>query len=316
MKFSEIIKELLHDKAQENSDNLVSWPSLCKELLREENQNEQQFDEITTHLFDCINIPQRNQNSRFKNGIIERPFYLAFIELLYKCFENGKFPVEFKTSQLSMLENKNLSRLEQIEDEIKRITNELPQISTSLFNESHKEILQEFLFTFLDPKDLNTFLGLRTTAGSSNQLPPSLNDCIKSFTKRYNKKNAKPRIKGSAANNFLTVGAKAFSKHFHRDLSNSFWGTCSGTNRILAKIIMDAAWINLHSMVHDTRVFEIRNSEGYGARWEIQDSNTQPSSQSLQGTISSYASDDKPIIIFRGFLEPQMKDGHIKGWIH
>lgn len=38
MKFSEIIKELLHDKAQENSDNLVSWPSLCKELLREENQ--------------------------------------------------------------------------------------------------------------------------------------------------------------------------------------------------------------------------------------------------------------------------------------
>jgi len=77
---------------------------------------------------------------------------------------------------------------------------------------------------------------------------------------------------------------------------------------------MDVAWINLHSMVHDTRVFEIRNSEGYGARWEIQDSNT-PSSQS-QDTISSYASDDKPKTTFRGFLEPQMKDGHIKGWIH
>ena len=123
--------------------------------------------------------------------------------------------------------------MEQIEDEMKRITNELPPLSNSLFNESHKEILQEFLFTFLDPKDLNTFLGLRTTIGSSTQLPPTLNDCIKSFTKRYIKKNAKPRLKGSVANNFLTVGAKAFSKHFHRDISDSFWGTCSGSKLYL-----------------------------------------------------------------------------------
>ncbi|RIA91745.1 hypothetical protein C1645_104595 [Glomus cerebriforme] len=196
---------------------------------------------------------------------------------------------------------------------MKRIINELPPLLTSLFNESHKKILQEFLFTFLDPKDLNTFLGLRTTLGSSIQLPPSLNDCMKSFTERYIKKNAKPRRKGSVVNS-LTVGAKAFSKHFHRDISNSFWGTCNGTekqkneqaNRILTKILNDVAWINLHSMVHGTRVFEVRNSEGYGARWEIQNVNTQD--------ISS--SDDKTKITFRGFLEPQMKDGHLKGWIH
>ncbi len=122
-----------------------------------------------------------------------------------------------------------MTRLEQIENEIKRIKNGLPPLYSSEFNESHKKILQEFLFVFLDPKDLNTFLGLRTTIGSSIQLPPSLNNCIKSFTTHYVKKNAKPLRKGSVVNNSLTLGAKAFSKHFHRDVSNSFWGICSGS---------------------------------------------------------------------------------------
>ena len=111
---------------------------------------------------------------------------------------------------------------------MQRIINELPPPDSSQFNEAHKKILQEFIFTFLDPKDLNTFLGLRTTIGSSTQLPPTLYDCVKSFTKRYVKKNSKP-LKGSVVNNSLTVGAKAFSKHFHRDVSNSFWGTCNGS---------------------------------------------------------------------------------------
>src|SRR5947209_6491292 len=98
-----------------------------------------------------------------------------------------------------------IARLGSIENEMQRIINELPPLYSSGFNEAHKEILQELLFTFLDPMDLNTFLGLRTTIGSSTQLPPSLYDCVKSFTKRYVKKNAKP-LKGSVANNSLTVG--------------------------------------------------------------------------------------------------------------
>lgn len=40
---------------------------------------------------------------------------------------------------------------------------------------------------------------------------------------------------------------------------------------------------------HDLDVFEVRTVEGYGARW------------SEEGTF------------FRGFLEPQMADGHEKG---
>lgn len=53
--------------------------------------------------------PQRD--SRFAKGILERPFYLAFIEILQNCFENnGEFPQSFKTSQVYLLEIINLSR--------------------------------------------------------------------------------------------------------------------------------------------------------------------------------------------------------------
>ncbi|CAG8455838.1 4892_t:CDS:2 [Funneliformis caledonium] len=317
MNFSDIIKEILVEKAQQDSNDPLSWPSLCKELLQEKDQTEEIFDEITLHLFDCITSilnannadDSKRKNSRFSKGILERPFYLAFVEMLDRCLENGEFPTHLKKSRLFMLENKNLSRLEQIENEMKR-TN-LPPPGSSQFNESHKKILQEFLFTFLNPKDLNTFLGLRTTIGSSSQLPPSLNECLNSFTTNYVKKNAKPLRKGLVIKNSLTVGAKALSKHFHRDVSNSFWGICSGTekqkneqaNQVLAKILTDVAWINLHSMVHDTRVFEIRNSDGYGARWEIQGPNTQQlSSQQPQLiTPSSNASDNKSRIMFREY---------------
>ena len=44
---------------------------------------------------------------------------------------------------------------------------------------------------------------------------------------------------------------------------------------------------------HDIRVVEVRTVEGYGARWQLL-----PESQ------------------FRGFLEPQMKDGHSVHWKH
>ncbi len=41
-----------------------------------------------------------------------------------------------------------------------------------------------------------------------------------------------------------------------------------------------------------SKIYEVRNKEGYGVRW------------SLDG------------LQFRGFLEPQMENGHEKGWIH
>ncbi|CAG8484842.1 7613_t:CDS:2 [Ambispora leptoticha] len=352
MNFTETLEKLLKEKAKENYDNSLSWPKLCASLLALEPNRTTPFGEITRHLYDCINSCLLNLNnddhnvtqahSRFEKGLLERPFYLALAEMLETCiFKNlGEFPESLKTSKLFMLENKNLSRLDEIEEEMKHLYNNVFINATYPLNDEKERQFSKFLFEFLTPKDLNTFLGLRTTVGSAPQLPPSLQECLESFTKIYVKKSAKPKLNRSKAASFsantLTVGAKAHSKHFHRDVSDAFWGTCTGTekqkneqaNRVLAKIITNAAWINLHSLPHDTRVYEVRNEQGYGARWEIYDPIIKQANANPNNIDSDDENDNKTLqishnidkghasIIFRGFLEPQMLDGHAKGWVH
>jgi hypothetical protein len=58
---------------------------------------------------------------------------------------------------------------------------------------------------------------------------------------------------------------------------------------VLNRILEDATWINIHSLPHDIKVLEVRTREGYGARW-------------FQNPLE-----------FRGFLEPQMPNGHQTG---
>jgi len=96
------------------------------------------------------------------------------------------------------------------------------------------------------------------------------------------------------------VGGRALTKHCHRALSG-WWGQNQGTekqknataNVVLQRFLQQAAWINLHSLPpHGLLVYEIRVEEGYGARW------------SADG------------LFFRGFLEPQVAEGHEQGWIH
>jgi hypothetical protein len=53
---------------------------------------------------------------------------------------------------------------------------------------------------------------------------------------------------------------------------------------------------------HGVLAYEVRNKEGYGARWtaKLRDNNNNHDISWL----------------FRGFLEPPMEDGHSVGWIH
>eukprot|EP00051_Salpingoeca_urceolata_P035941 m.32086 g.32086 ORF g.32086 m.32086 type:complete len:408 (-) comp9931_c0_seq2:325-1548(-) len=133
-------------------------------------------------------------------------------------------------------------------------------------------------------------LGVRRTQGSVARLPPPLNACLASFDALHKPQSASK----------LTCGARALAKHCHRDQSTSFWGASTGSieaknkhaRHVLAKLLSDVTWLNVHLLPHDLAVFEIRNSESYGARWSADGSE------------------------FRGFLEPQMEDGHDVGWRH
>jgi hypothetical protein len=144
---------------------------------------------------------------------------------------------------------------------------------------------------FLGERGLLTLLGIRETPGSINFLPPKKDLLILKFNELHTKNTNK-----NPSN--LTVGARALSKHTHRS-SEAFWPESFGkeieknknAEIILKKIMDECVWINIHGLPGDIPIIEIRIREGYGMRWQL---------------------DGK----FRGFLEPQMIDGHDKRWKH
>jgi hypothetical protein len=54
---------------------------------------------------------------------------------------------------------------------------------------------------------------------------------------------------------YLTVGARALSKHYQRS-KDKWWGDCSGSDyhkniialEVLMKILNDAVWLNIHQL--------------------------------------------------------------------
>lgn len=138
-------------------------------------------------------------------------------------------------------------------------------------------------------RDLLTFLGIRRTKGSiDNYIPLDKNILISKFKELNNAKSK------------LTVGAKALCKHSHRSVTESFWPGQDGkeieknlnAEKMLNLFLDECVWINIHLLPHELVIIELRIDKGYGIRWQINDG------------------------MFRGFLEPQMEDGHEKGWIH
>ncbi|KAI9144637.1 hypothetical protein BKA69DRAFT_1053520 [Paraphysoderma sedebokerense] len=203
----------------------------------------------------------------------------------------------------------------------------------------------------LNQEDVYLLLGLSQTIGTVFRIPPSFRQCIYSFNQLHNSSlpytpesssdlhtsssseplSTKKRYKPS----LLTVGARALTKHANRA---NWWGEITGkesmknqqANIVLSRILEDIAWVNVHSLPpgndsgwknaesidrsvesshpeDDGRLkennkdrlatVEMRNSSGYGARWV-------------------FAHGHSEALNFRGFLEPQMEDGHDKRWRH
>ncbi|XP_057294705.1 uncharacterized protein LOC130623249 [Hydractinia symbiolongicarpus] len=150
----------------------------------------------------------------------------------------------------------------------------------------HMDLTNDLL-AHLTKGDILKLLGFRKTVGSLEQLPPDLVNLWTSYQALHN------------INARITVGARALAKHCHRS-KDKWWGESTGNehakNRhaliILQRIFRNIVWLNIHVLPHEMHVLEIRCKEGYGLRW---------------------SHDGK---FFRGFLEPQMLDGHKNGWVH
>jgi len=180
--------------------------------------------------------------------------------------------------------------------------------------------------------------GLAYTTGSAlGASPPSLQACLEAY-----------QVSNSAG---LTAGSRAWSKHCHRsqiqnhsgseitpsanegdteeqERSKSkrkkiegWWGTASGpisainedSLSLFWKVMNGATWRNLHWLPHKVLVYEVRLAEGYGMRWAQDLSGCDIQVQVGPGVNVQL---EKRPWIFRGFLEPQMENGHELGWRH
>ena len=96
----------------------------------------------------------------------------------------------------------------------------------------------------------------------------------------------------------LTVGARAIQKHMNR-ANGAFWGPLSGksdkkrndqANRKIRELFSRITWINIHTLSRTTSdqiIIELRQSEGFGSRWD-----------------SNY--------VFKGLIEPQIEGANVK----
>lgn len=151
----------------------------------------------------------------------------------------------------------------------------------------------------LGPRGVLTMLGFRKTTGSQDISWPTRKVLLDGFTKPHTVMSSEEaQRKKNLSVSKLSVGARAVCKHAGRS-SEGFWGDPRGTEavknahaeKLAVRIIDEAVWTNIHSLPNDTYIIESRIGAGYGIRWTI------------DGT-------------FRGFLEPQVADGHAKGWKH
>ncbi|XP_011091624.1 uncharacterized protein LOC105172005 isoform X1 [Sesamum indicum] len=152
-------------------------------------------------------------------------------------------------------------------------------------------VVMASILSGLSYSGIQKLLGFVQTIGTNPEsLPPPSSTLLSTFLAPNN-----PDVKGST----LTNGARALAKHANRS-SEGYWGAPRGNDSeknkhamdVIIRLLTQCSWMNMHIVPPHGIVFEIRNDDGYGARW------------SGDGTK------------FIGFLEPYTVDGHSNRWKH
>ena len=175
-----------------------------------------------------------------------------------------------------------------------------PDPSNNLEGCSPRSLLKELteLIVALQPRGILTCLGVRRTNSSvDEQLPPEKNQLILQFNRLYTVLTDEQLINHQNPP-ILTVGARALQKHMQRP-NGAFWGPLAGksdkrrneqANKKVRELLSSITWINVHTLSRTTAdqiIVELRQSEGFGARWD-----------------TNYA--------FKGLIEPQLIDANAK----
>ena len=266
----------------ENNKNMIEIISQLKKNIKEYPLDEALYKDIEIEI-DNKNYYQINPTDEFFTfkSYPSNNLLLLLINNIILSLLNKKFC--FKFYFMDSFNKSELDSITPLNEKIKNIVNN-KDINTNIYN----YILENIFFTF-NCRDLLTFFGIRKTIGSiNNYIPLDKNILINKFKELNNPKS------------ILTVGAKALCKHSHRSVTDPFWPGQGGkekdknenAEKMLTLFLKECVWINIHLLPHQLVIIELRIDKGYGIRWQANDG------------------------MFRGFLEPQMENGHEKGWIH
>ena len=142
-----------------------------------------------------------------------------------------------------------------------------------------KRELTDF-FVALQPRGILTCLGVRRTNSSiDEELPPEKNQLILQFN-RLHTVLTDEQLCGNSNPPILTVGARAIQKHMMR-ANGAFWGPLFGksdkkrndqANKKIRELFARITWINVLTLSRATAdqiIVEVRQSEGFGARWDV-----------------------------------------------
>lgn len=141
----------------------------------------------------------------------------------------------------------------------------------------------------------------------------------------------------SSSSNTSTAGSQQQQKE-QQQQRPLFFGIPRGSqeeqnevaHQIVRRLLDEAAWINIHTFAgtNGKPSLEVRVASGYGARWVADWKRRRTRTRT---TMHRNVDDDKgddnededsslpllPVDVeFRGFLEPQMENGHERGWRH
>jgi len=101
---------------------------------------------------------------------------------------------------------------------------------------------------------------------------------------RPNKQYTEEEMANHPNPSILTVGARAIQKHASRNSQYSnYWvekGSMNGmtereknekAEEVIGNLLKHCQWINIHTLYSGSHIFilEVRDSIGFGARWEI-----------------------------------------------
>eukprot|EP00357_Protocruzia_adherens_P003671 CAMPEP_0114991954 /NCGR_PEP_ID=MMETSP0216-20121206/11668_1 /TAXON_ID=223996 /ORGANISM="Protocruzia adherens, Strain Boccale" /LENGTH=293 /DNA_ID=CAMNT_0002355357 /DNA_START=416 /DNA_END=1297 /DNA_ORIENTATION=- len=248
--------------------------------------------EITEGSFSNIEVTEK----MYFKGYPDSNLLWNTARILELWMHHGSFPINFY--EISGFEREQTGEMI---NKFNHLTPTLEQIKAAVEEKSENVIalVRQFLIDFGE-RGILLCQGARKTTGSVSDLPlPQRKALVEKFN-AINFRGGRAEAEEGKKSHILTVGARALCKHAHRS-SEGFWGIATGTetkknehaNEVINRILNECTWINVHLLPHDEVILEARVSAGYGARW------------SVKGTIS-----------FRGFLEPQIENGHSMKWRH